>query len=86
MSVQARVMGIADIFEALTAKDRPYKPGKTLSESLHILGKFKLNGHIDPDLFDVFVREKVYLKYAEQFMDPAQVDAVNEADIPGYEP
>src|SRR5208282_5836556 len=54
MSVQARCMGIADIFEALTAKDRPYKKGKTLSESLTILGKFKLNGHVDPDLFDVF--------------------------------
>ena len=85
MSVQAREMGIADIFEALTAKDRPYKLGKTLSESLNILGKFKLNGHIDPDLFDVFVREKVYLKYAEQFLDAAQVDAVDEALIPGYQ-
>ena len=85
MSVQARVMGIADIFEALTAKDRPYKLGKTLSESLHILGKLKLNGHIDPDLFDVFVREKVYLKYAEQFLDSAQVDVVNENTIPGYQ-
>ncbi len=84
MTVQARVMGIADIFEALTAKDRPYKPGKTLSESLHILGKFKLNGHIDPDLFDVFVREKVYLKYAEQFLDQAQIDVVDDAMIPGY--
>ena len=86
MSVQARVMGIADIFEALTAKDRPYKKGKTLSESLHILGKFKLNGHIDPDLFDVFVRRKVYVKYAEQFLDAEQIDAVDEAKIPGYVP
>ena len=85
MSVQARVMGIADIFEALTAKDRPYKVGKTLSESLNILGKFKLNGHIDPDLFDVFVREKVYLKYAQQFLDSAQVDVVDEGAIPGYQ-
>ncbi len=59
MSVQARVMGIADIFEALTAKDRPYKKGKTLSESLEILGKLRLNGHIDADLFDIFVRRKV---------------------------
>ncbi len=84
MSIQARIMGIADIFEALTAKDRPYKPGKTLSESLEILGKFKLNGHIDPDLFDVFVREKIYLKYARQFMDPAQVDEIDEARIPGF--
>ena len=69
MSVQARCMGIADIFEALTAKDRPYKKGKTLSEALTILGKFKLNGHIDPDLFDVFMWEKVYLKYAQRVHD-----------------
>ncbi len=86
MSVQARVMGIADIFEALTAKDRPYKPGKTLSESLFILGKFKENGPIDPDLFDVFVRNKVYLRYAEKFLDPRQIDAVDETRIPGYTP
>jgi HD-GYP domain-containing protein (c-di-GMP phosphodiesterase class II) len=84
MSVQARVMGIAEIFEALTARDRPYKRGKTLSESLEILGKFKLGGHIDPDLFDVFVRQKVYLKYAEQFLDPEQIDEVDEAEISGY--
>ncbi len=86
MSVQARLMGIADIFEALTAKDRPYKKGKTLTESLEILGKFKLAGHIDPDLFDVFVREKVYLEYARQFLDPAQIDDVDEGKIPGYAP
>ncbi|MCZ2174133.1 MAG: GAF domain-containing protein [Burkholderiales bacterium] len=84
MSVQARVMGIADIFEALTARDRPYKRGKTLSESLEILGNFKLGGHIDPDLFDVFVRQKVYLKYAEKFLDPEQIDVVDETRIPGY--
>jgi HD-GYP domain-containing protein (c-di-GMP phosphodiesterase class II) len=86
MSVQARVMGIADIFEALTAKDRPYKKGKTLSESLEILGKFSLNGHIDPDLFDVFVRGKVYRRYAEMFLDKEQIDEVDESKIPGYVP
>jgi len=84
MSVQARCMGIADIFEALTAKDRPYKKGKTLTESLTILGKFKLNGHIDPDLFDVFMWEKVYEKYARQFLDPDQIDEVDVMKIPGY--
>ena len=84
MSVQARLMGIADIFEALTAKDRPYKEGKTLTESLTILGKFKENGHIDPELFDVFIREKVYLDYARQFLAPEQIDAVDESRIPGY--
>jgi len=83
MSVQARVMGIADIFEALTAKDRPYKKGKTLTESLTILGKFKLGGHIDPDLFDVFIREKVYLDYAKQFLAPEQIDNVDLGKIPG---
>lgn len=86
MSVQARCMGIADIFEALTAKDRPYKKGKTLTESLTILGKFKLNGHVDPDLFDVFMWEKVYEKYAKEFLDPGQIDVVDVARIPGYQP
>jgi HD-GYP domain-containing protein (c-di-GMP phosphodiesterase class II) len=86
MSVQARCMGIADIFEALTAKDRPYKKGKTLTESLTILGKFKLNGHVDPDLFDIFMWEKVYEKYAAEFLDPEQIDAVDVSRIPGYRP
>jgi HD-GYP domain-containing protein (c-di-GMP phosphodiesterase class II) len=86
MSVQARVMGIADIFEALTAKDRPYKRGKTLSESLKILGNFRQNGHVDPDLFDVFVRRKVYLRYAQQFLDREQIDEVDESQIPGFVP
>ena len=83
MSVQARVMGIADIFEALTAKDRPYKKGKTLTESLTILGKFKLNGHVDPDLFDIFIREKVYLDYARKFLAEEQIDDVDLSKIPG---
>jgi hypothetical protein len=86
MSVQARVMGIADIFEALTARDRPYKKGKTLTESLQILGKFKEGGHIDPDLFDVFIRQKVYLRYAEKFLEAHQIDRVDESKIPGYSP
>ncbi|HYD78626.1 MAG TPA: HD domain-containing phosphohydrolase [Paucimonas sp.] len=86
MSPPARMMAIADIFEALTAKDRPYKVGKLLSESLDILGKFALNGHIDPDLFDIFIRKKVYLRYAERYMDPGQIDAVDETAIPGYTP
>ncbi len=85
MSIQARLMGIADIFEALTAKDRPYKPGKTLTESLHILGNFKLNGHIDADLFDVFIRQKVYLEYARQYLSSEQIDEVDERQIPGFE-
>ncbi|GAB3405144.1 HD family phosphohydrolase [Massilia agilis] len=86
MSVQARVMAIADIFEALTAKDRPYKKGKLLSESLRIMGNFALNGHIDPDLFDIFIRRKVYLEFARQNMEPHQVDEIDESLIPGYRP
>jgi HD-GYP domain-containing protein (c-di-GMP phosphodiesterase class II) len=85
MSVQARVMGIADIFEALTAVDRPYKQGKTLSEALTILGRFRLDGHVDPDLFDIFVREKVYLEYARRFLEPDQIDQVDESRIPGFQ-
>ena len=84
MSVQARIMAIADIFEALSARDRPYKTGKSLTESLNILGNFSLNGHIDPELFHVFVKEKVYLEYARKFMDPSQIDEVDESKIPGY--
>lgn len=84
MSVPARMMGIADIFEALTSRDRPYKKIKTLTESLFILGKMKLDNHIDPDLFDIFIREKIYLRYAEKFLEPAQIDEVNEHQIPGY--
>ena len=79
MSVQARVMGIADIFEALTASDRPYKPGMKLSQAMGIMQRFKQNGHIDPDLFNVFVAGKVYLRYAEQFLDPWQIDPINLA-------
>lgn len=86
MPVQARMMAIADIFEALTAKDRPYKKGKSLSESLQILGGFRMRNHIDPDLFDVFIRKKVYLDYAKRFMDPAQIDEVDETKIIGYVP
>ncbi|HSH98723.1 MAG: GAF and HD-GYP domain-containing protein [Methylophilaceae bacterium] len=84
MSVPARIMGIADIFEALTSRDRPYKKIKTLSESLFILGKMKLDNHIDPDLFDLFIRDKIYLQYAQQFLEPDQIDEVNEQTIPGY--
>ena len=86
MSVQARVMGIADIFEALTAGDRPYKKAMTLSQALAILGRMKRDHHVDPDLFDVFVGEKVYLRYAETFLDPEQIDEVDTASLLGLSP
>jgi HD-GYP domain-containing protein (c-di-GMP phosphodiesterase class II) len=83
MSVQARIMAIADIFEALTAKDRPYKPGKKLSESLRILGRLKEEHHIDPDLFKLFITERIYEKYAQQYLDRSQLDEVDLKRIPG---
>lgn len=74
MSVQARMIGIADIFEALTAKDRPYKEAMKLSQALDILQNFRNNGHIDPDLFAVFMQQRVYAQYAAGYLDPKQVD------------
>ena len=76
MSVQARIMGIADIFEALTASDRPYKPGMKLSQAIGIMVKMKEQGHIDPDLFDIFINQGVYLSYAQAFIHPLQIDEV----------
>ncbi len=81
MSIPARIMGIADIFEALTAGDRPYKHGMRLSEALRILRKFRDNGHVDPDLFEVFVRRRVYLDYAHACLDPAQIDDADESEL-----
>ncbi len=83
MSVQARIMAIADIFEALTAKDRPYKEGKKLSESLSILGRLKEQHHIDPDLFELFVKERIFEKYARQYLDQNQIDEVDLSLVPG---
>ena len=77
MSPQARMMAIADIFEALTAVDRPYKKGKTLSEAIKIMSFMKKDQHIDPELFDLFLRSGAYREYAERFMKPEQIDQVN---------
>jgi HD-GYP domain-containing protein (c-di-GMP phosphodiesterase class II) len=77
MSPVARMMAIADIFEALTAVDRPYKKGKTLSEAIRIMSFMKKDHHIDPELFDLFLRSGVYREYAEQHMRPEQIDAVD---------
>ncbi|MFH1575019.1 MAG: HD domain-containing phosphohydrolase, partial [Acidobacteriota bacterium] len=75
MSIQGRIIGIADVFEALTARDRPYQSSKSLSEALGILRDMKEDGHIDPDLYELFVREKIYLRYALGYLDPSQLDA-----------
>ncbi|MCL9685147.1 HD family phosphohydrolase [Legionella maioricensis] len=84
MSLQARMIAIADIFEALTASDRPYKKAMPLSQALSILGKMKVEGHIDPDLFDVFMHAKIYEHYAEEYLDRAMYDAIDFSKIPGY--
>lgn len=81
MSVQARVLGIADVFEALTARDRPYKHGIKLSLSLTIMAHMANEGHIDPDIFEVFVREKVWLDYAQRFLCCEQLDEVDEMTL-----
>ena len=81
MSIQARIMGVADIFEALTARDRPYKPAKKLSESLTIMARMARDQHIDSDLFAVFLKEKVYLSYAERFLDMEQIDTVDQVAL-----
>lgn len=86
MSIPARMVAIADVFEALTAKDRPYKKAMSLSKSLTILGRMKLDNHVDPDLFDVFMWNKVYLKYAREHLDPQQIDDIDLTKIPGYSP
>lgn len=80
LSPLARMMAIADIFEALTAADRPYKPGKTLSEALSIMAKMRQDQHIDPELFELFLRSGVHHDYAQRFMRAEQVDEVRVED------
>ncbi len=70
-------MTLADIFEALTASDRPYKPPKTLSESLAIMAGMVRNQHIDAQVFSIFLRGGVWRDYAERFLPVAQRDAVD---------
>lgn len=84
MSVPARIMAIADVFEALSARDRPYKKGKTLTQCLKIMSDMTLDQHLDPDLFDVFVKDGVYLKFAEEYLHPDQIDAVDISQLSFY--
>ncbi|WDN89855.1 hypothetical protein BuS5_02823 [Desulfosarcina sp. BuS5] len=81
MSFPARIMAIADIFEALTASDRPYKKAKTLNESLRIMSFMRNDRHIDEELFDLFLQSGVYKEYAAKYLDPEQIA---EVDINGY--
>jgi len=86
MSIPSRIMAIADVFEALTAIDRPYKKGKALSEAMRIMGWMKKEHHLDPDLFDLFVKSRVYKAYAEKYMEPELIDAVDEEMLLAIKP
>jgi len=77
LSLPARILAIADIFEALTARDRPYKTGRRLSQAIAIMASMSKAGHIDADLFELFLTSAVYRHYAERFLDAAQIDEVD---------
>ena len=77
LSIPARMIAIADVFEALTAPDRPYRKPGTLNWAIGIMHRMKLDKHIDGDLFDLFMSEKLYLAYAEKHLSPAQIDEVD---------
>jgi HD-GYP domain-containing protein (c-di-GMP phosphodiesterase class II) len=79
MSWPTRMMAIADIFEALTASDRPYKQAKTLSETIKIMDLMRQDRDIDPDLFELFLTSGVYMEYARHFLHPDQTDPVDIA-------
>jgi HD-GYP domain-containing protein (c-di-GMP phosphodiesterase class II) len=79
MSVPARMMAVADIFEALTAGDRPYKKAKTLSQALGIMAHMREEGHIDGEIFELFLSAGVYETYATRFLAREQIDAVDPA-------
>jgi hypothetical protein len=86
MSIPARIMAIADVFEALTAADRPYKKGKTLSEAIKIMGFMKKDNHLDPQLFDLFITSGVYKDYAQRFLPDNQIDDVDESAALNMQP
>ncbi len=77
MSIPAKIMAIADVYEALTARDRPYKEPKKLSEVLRIMQEMKNSGHLDPDLYELFIKSGVYMEYAKEYIDKDQIDEIN---------
>jgi HD-GYP domain-containing protein (c-di-GMP phosphodiesterase class II) len=86
MSVPARIMAVADVFEALTAQDRPYKAAKTLSETMRIMGFMKRDNHLDADIFDLFVRSGLYRTYAQKYLPAHLLDDVDEAALLALRP
>ena len=83
MSIPARIMAVADVFEALTSSDRPYKKAMPLSQTLTIMGRMVEDNHLDPDIYRLFVESKVYLSYAEKFLKPEQIDEIDANKLPG---
>jgi HD-GYP domain-containing protein (c-di-GMP phosphodiesterase class II) len=77
LSIEARILAIADIFEALTASDRPYNVAKTLSQAIDIMAQMVKDKHLDGNLFELFLSSRVYEQYAARFLDPSQCDAVD---------
>ncbi|PLX79987.1 MAG: phosphohydrolase, partial [Desulfuromonas sp.] len=82
--LQGRMLALADIFEALTASDRPYRTPVPLSKALTIMGYMIKEGHLDPELFRLFIDRQLYSGYAEKYLTPEQIDAVDPESIPGY--
>ena len=81
LSVQSRILGFADIFEALTASDRPYKKANTLRESLDIMYEMCNRGKIDKEIFKVFLNKKIYMKYAKKHIDKNQIDEIDSQNF-----
>lgn len=81
MSIPARMMAVADVFEALTADDRPYKSAKKLSEAMGIIGQMKKHHHLDPVVVDFFITSGVYMDYARKYLPEKLIDAVDEAAL-----
>ncbi|WP_300360457.1 HD domain-containing phosphohydrolase [uncultured Pseudoalteromonas sp.] len=79
LSIPERVLVLADIFEALTAADRPYKKAKPLSVAIDILAKMVADQHVDEDVFKLFLTSGIYLKYAKRYLNPEQIDDVDIA-------
>ena len=77
LSIPARIMAIADVFEALTSNDRPYKKAKSLTESIEIMTHMATSGHIDPKLYLIFLEQEVDQDYAEMFLDPEQMSEID---------
>ena len=81
LPIQARIIALADVFEGLTAPDRPYKDGYPLSKAMNILRFMTLDNELDKDIYNLFINQKVYLKYAEENIKDSQIDKINEKDL-----